>query len=160
MQFPTMPQSYADVSDWGEPYDKHIFDGFYMGGLGETAEASAPVTIPEVTVYGQCDFASGAYVAGVQKYLIEQKALAPAAAAAEKDYFGELTCAAWKAHFGSPPSAAALAQGFLKPGDSCASVVLPGCAAEPSPAGFSPAKLLLYGVGLVGIIAVARALGR
>lgn len=153
-----MPQRYEDVSNWGEPYDSHIFDGFYMGGLGE-AEPK-PVQIPETTVYGQCDFTSGAYALGVQQFLVDKGALSAAAAKAEGGTFGEATCAAWKTHFGTPPSAAALAAGFLKPGEVCASLVLPGCAAEASAVGFTPAKLLLYGAGLVGIMVVAKALGR
>jgi hypothetical protein len=160
-----MPQRYEDVSNWGEPYDSHIFDGFYMGGLGADAETPAPpttpgtVVIPEVTVYGQCDFTTGPYVAGVQKFLVDKKALSPADAATEVGQFGEATCAAWKEHFGAPPSAATLASGFLKPGDTCGSLVLPGCAAEQASV-FSPTKLLLYGAGLVGILYVAKAIGR
>jgi hypothetical protein len=151
-----MPQRYEDVSNWGTPYDGHIFDGFYMGGLGADAETPGPVKIPETTVYGQCDFTAGPYVSAVQKYLVDKGALTAAAAAADQG-FGEATCQAWKVHFGSPPSAAALASGFLKPNETCASLVLPGCAAEGAAEGFSPAKLLLYGAGLVGILVVAKA---
>ncbi len=155
-----MPQKYEDVSNWGEPYDSHIFDGFYMGGLGD-AETTTPVVIPETTVYGQCDFTGGAYAAGVQNYLIAKGALTAAGAAADQGGFGEATCQAWKAHFGSAPTAAALAQGFLKPGEVCASLVLPGCAAEAQQASaFTPGKLLLYGAGLVGVLVVAKAIGR
>ena len=157
-----MPQRYEDVSNWGEPYDTHIFNGFYMGGVGDAetpAPVASPVVIPEVTVYGQCDFTSGAYVAGVHKYLVDKGVLSAADANAEAGQFGEATCAAWKKHFGAPPSPATLASGFLKPGDTCASLVLPGCAAEQASV-FSPTNLLLYGAGLVGILLVARALGR
>lgn len=154
-----MPQRYEDVSNWGTPDDTHIFDGFYMGGLGEADPSPVGPSIPETTIYGQCDFTSGAYALGVQKFLVDKGVLTAAAATAEAG-FGEATCDAWKKHFGAPPSAAALAAGFLKPGEVCASLVLPGCAAEAGAVGFTPTKLLLYGAGLVGILVVAKALGR
>jgi hypothetical protein len=171
---------YTDVSNWSEPYSNGVFPDDYLGSLGaqpETPGAGAPssqaaetpaqvtpatpaVPVPEVTIYGQCDFTAGLYVEQVQKMLVESGTLSPELALTEKGEFGDATCAAWAKKYGRMPSAADLVA-TLGPNVSCATILVPGCAAEAhTESGWTPAKLLLYGVGLVGTLVVARAIGR
>lgn len=117
-------------------------------------------TIPETTIYGQCDFSQGVWVQAVQAGLVQKGALAPGDAAAEQGYFGEKTCAAWTKLTGQPPDIASIAQSVLGPNESCASYVVPACAAEKKASTIGYGKILLFGVGLVGLVVVASRMRR
>lgn len=117
-------------------------------------------TIPETTIYGQCDFSQGTWVQAVQAGLVQKGALAPGDAAAEQGYFGEKTCAAWVKLTGEQPNIGAIAASVLGPNESCASYVVPACAAEKKASTIGYGKILLFGVGLVGLLAVASHMRR
>lgn len=139
------------------------------GAPGPAAEPTDPTpivptgpgpTLPEVTVYGQCDFSQGKWVEAIQAGLITKGKLAPGDAASEKGYFGEKTCAAWTALTGQKPDIASIASSVLGPNESCASFVVPACAAEKQTASMGYGKMALYGIGLIGLVVVAERLLR
>lgn len=155
---PWRPQRYEDVSNWGSPYDKGIFDECYLGATDVVPGAETPaVVVPETTIIGQCDFVQGGYVDAVHAFLVAKGAMTPAQVQADGSAFGEATCAAWTAYFGRAPTAGELAQSVLKPNETCATLLLPPCAASVE-AGFNPTTLLWVGAGLVGVLLVAKAL--
>ncbi len=116
--------------------------------------------IPETTIYGQCDFQQGPFVESIQNGLVQKGVLAPGDAASEKGYFGERTCAAWTKLTGQPPDVASIAASILTPNESCVSYVVPACAATKKASTFGYGKILLFGVGLVGLVFVADRMRR
>lgn len=147
-----------DVSDFGSPYDKGIFNwdqisggwerlraeglagGSLAGNLLGLGEAAPTLELPEKQIVGQCDFSQGDTVRQIQEQL----------EVPVTGYFDEATCAAWQREFGEAPTASALE---ATTGASCASIVVPRCAA----AGASSPKALWLMVGGAAVLALGVA---